>query len=179
MTIPTSTTTEASQSATGGERRKFNFLIDVPMENHWENVDRMRMSVLNCISTIFSGLDRVECLATTLAELLENAVKYGHWHDGATHLHVRVWGDRESAHIQVENPVDTKSTHVAKLLEIISWLKSFDNAEDAYRARLLQVATSPSGVSQLGLARIAYEGCCSVDAVLDGETLRVTTVSRL
>jgi hypothetical protein len=90
-----------------------------------------------------------------------------------------VWGDHHEARVQVENPVDVKSTDVSELLRTIEWLKSFASGEEAYRARLLEVAASPKGVSRLGLARIFYEGECTLDAELDGDLLRVTSVTKL
>lgn len=162
--------------------REFEFLIDLPVENHWENVDLLRTSVLNCLAAVFRKVDGVHSFGTIAAELLENAIKYGHWPDGPTkpeHLHLRVWGDRHQAHVEVTNPVNPDSDALKELLGTIDWLKSFPSAEEAYRARLLEVATSPKGVSKLGLVRIAYEGNCTLDARIDGNVLRVSTVSRI
>jgi hypothetical protein len=160
-------------------KRPFNFIIDLPMQNHWENVDLVRTSVQNCFTAVFREMDGVHSFATIAAELLENAIKYGRWDEGRpSQLHLRVWGDDAQANVQVENPVDASSLNVAELLSTIDWLKSHGSAEDAYKARLLEVATSPRGVSKLGLARIAYEGGCTLKAEVEGEMLRVTGVTR-
>lgn len=160
-------------------KQPFNFMIDIPMQNHWENVDLMRNSILNCFGVLFRGVDGVHSFATVAAELMENAIKYGHWKDErVSHLHVRVWGDSAAAHVQVENPVDAESAHVAELVRTIDWLHSQPSAETAYRSRLLEVAASPRGMSRLGLARIAYEGGCSLDATIIGDRLRVTSITR-
>lgn len=164
------------------KERAFEFLIDLPVENHWENIDLLRTSVLNCFAVVFRQVDGVHSFGTIAAELLENAIKYGHWPDGAPrpgHLHLRVWGDRHEAHVEVANPVNPDSDALKELLATIAWLKSFPSAEEAYRARLLEVATSPKGVSKLGLVRIAYEGNCTIDAKVDGGVLRVSTVARI
>lgn len=163
-------------------KRGFEFLIDLPVENHWENVDLLRTSVLNCLTAMFRDIDGVEMLGMVAAELLENAIKYGHWPAGAddgAHLRLRIWGDRQRANVEVAHPVDGESAHVVELLSTMAWLKSFASPEEAYRARLLEVATSPRGVSKLGLARIAYEGNCTLDAKLDGGILRVTGSSTI
>lgn len=157
----------------------FNFVLDLPVHNHWENVDLMRTSVLNCFTAVFREMDGVHAFATIAAELLENAIKYGRWCDGESYLHLRVWGDPETAHVQVENPVDASSTEVVELLSTIRWIQTFGSAEEAYRAKLLEVAKSARGVSKLGLARIAYEGACSLAAEIRGDTLRVTSMTRL
>lgn len=157
----------------------FKFLIDLPVRNHWENVDLLRTSILNCFTAIFSEVDGVHAFATVAAELLENAIKYGRWQDTASKLHVRVWGDDDSAHVEVEHPCDPTSEDVHELLRTIEWLKTFPSAEQAYRAKLLEAATASAGVSRLGLARIAYEGGCELRAAIDGETLRVTSIARV
>lgn len=160
-------------------RQAFNFTIDLPMQNRWENVDLMRASILNCFVALAHETDGIHAFATIAAELLENAIKYGRWDRGdSSRLHLRVWGNDGEARVQVENPVDRSSTDVAELVALIDWLKSHRSAEAAYQARLLEVATSPKGVSKLGLARIAYEGACTLDAEIVGDVLRVTTVTR-
>jgi hypothetical protein len=87
----------------------FKFLIDLPVRNRWENVDLVRTSVLNCFTAIFQDVEGCHAFATVASELMENAIKYGTWDrakDGPEgHLHVRVWGDRRRAHVQVANPV--------------------------------------------------------------------------
>jgi hypothetical protein len=157
----------------------FKFLIDLPVRNHWENVDLLRTSILNCFTAIFSEIDGVHAFATVAAELLENAIKYGQWGDPTSKLHLRVWGDDREARVEVENPVDPASEDARELIKTIDWLKTFPTAEAAYRARLLEVAMSESGVSKLGLARVAYEGACNLRAEIDGDVLRVTSITKL
>jgi hypothetical protein len=159
--------------------RPFKFIIDLPVRNHWENVDLLRTSVLNCLTATFSEFEGVHAFATVAAELLENAIKYGDWADPASKLHLRVWGNDHEAHVEVENPVDPSSKNALELLATIEWLKTFPSAEEAYRARLLEVAMSTAGVSKLGLARIAYEGGCDLRADVDGTVLRVTSMTKL
>ncbi len=158
------------------KRSPFKFLIDIPVRNHWENVDLLRTSLLNCFTAIFSEVDGVHSFATVAAELLENAIKYGHWTDPTARLHLRVSGDNGTARVEVENPIDPSSDNVKELLNTIAWLKTFPSAEDAYRARLLQVATAEAGVSRLGLARIAYEANATLVARVDENVVRVTCV---
>jgi hypothetical protein len=161
--------------------RDYDFLIDLPVQNRWDNVDRLRTSVLNCFTAIFheTAEDWYAC-ATVASELMENAIKYGVWTDEAQHLHLRVWGDRLGAHVQVENPVGTSGAGAAavdELMATIRWLNAFEDPAEAYRTRMLAIADAPSGTTKLGLARIAYEGRCKLAAELDGSTLRVTGVT--
>jgi len=157
----------------------FTFLIDLPVRNHWENVDLMRTSIVNYFTAIFREMEDAQAFATVAAELLENAIKYGHWSDPSETLHLRVWGNDSEARVEVENPVDATSDDTRELIRTIDWLKTFPSAEHAYRAKLLEVATSSAGTSKLGLARIAYEGGCALHAEIVGNLLRVTSVAKL
>jgi hypothetical protein len=155
-----------------------SFVIDIPVRNDWESVDLLRTSIVNSMTAIFAETDSAESFATVAAELLENAIKYGQWKDPAAMLHLRVSGDGDGARIEVAHPVDAASDNTRELLEMIDWIKTFPSPEEAYRARLLQIATAETGVSKLGLARIAYEGMCDLEAQVEGDILRVTSVTR-
>ena len=159
---------------------RFNFLIDLPVRNDWANIDLLRTSILNCFSAIFHDLDGCHAFAMVAGELLENAIKYGKWGDGDRLLHLRVWGGPNDANVQVENPIEPDSRHVKDLLATLDWMRKFPGAEEAYRAKLVEVAAAPRdrSVSRLGLVRVAYEGNCRLDAEVLGDVLRVTSVMR-
>jgi hypothetical protein len=170
----------------GGESHFFE--IDLPaVRRHWENVDLLRTSILNYTSCILENEDIAHSFATIAAELLENAIKYGADDEetdaAGTALHLRVWGDASEARVQVDSPIksDSSKEDAEEVLRTIDWLKKFPTAEEAYHARLMEVAMSDSGVSKLGLARIAYETNCDLHAEIvdDGSILRVTTVTKL
>jgi hypothetical protein len=163
----------------------FSFSIDLPVRSEWANVDLLRTSVQNCFTAIFSDIDGCHALAMVTGELLENAIKYGDWHGhpGGS-FRLRVWGEgaraeTATAHVSVENPVRPDDPGVAELLATIRWIDSFPSAQEAYRAKLLQIAESTGdiGESRLGLVRIVYEGNCTLHADLSGETLKVTADS--
>jgi hypothetical protein len=157
----------------------FTYLIDLPVYRRWENVDLLRTSIVNCFSAIFTETESIYAFATVAAELLENAIKYGHYEDASSKLHLKVWGNAAEAHVQVENPIAGEDNDTRELLRTIDWLKSFPSAEQAYHARLMEVAVASEGVSKLGLARIAYESACEIRAEVDGRILRVSSMTRL
>ncbi len=155
----------------------FSFSIDLPARNEWANVDLLRTSVLNCFTAMFQSVDSCQALAMITGELLENAVKYGDWGRERCHFRLRVWGEAGAAHVSVENPITPGSEHVTRLLDTLRWLKGFPSAEEAYRARLLEIAASTAGGGEggLGLARVAYEGNCALRAqVREAGVLTVT-----
>jgi hypothetical protein len=156
-------------------RSDFTFSLDLPVRSEWANVDLVRSSVQNCFTAVFQNVDGCHAIAMVTGELLENAIKYGDWTTGKGSFRLRVWGEGGAANVSVESPVKPGDEHIASLFKTLEWLASFPSAEDAYRAKLLQIAEAPrDGASSLGLARIAYEGNCKLEASLDGEIMKVT-----
>ncbi len=156
----------------------FNFSIDVPIRNEWENVDLLRSSVQSCFSAVFRDVDGCHALAMVTGELLENAIKYGDWSAEARLFHLKVWGEGRRAFVAVENPVKADDAGVDSLLATLRWMRGFPSADEAYRARLLEIANAPATErhhSRLGLVRIAYEGNCTLRAdALGDNRIRIT-----
>jgi hypothetical protein len=154
----------------------FNFSIDLPVRSEWKNVDLLRTSVQNCFVAIFSDLDGCHAISMVTGELIENAIKYGHWDGEAQSFRLRVSGGAGRATITVENPIKVGDAGVADLLRTIAWLQDFPTAAEAYRARLMEIAAAPadSGGSRLGLVRVAYEGGCKLYAEPVGNMLAVS-----
>lgn len=152
----------------------FRFFIDVPVSTQWRNIELLRASVQNCLAAVFSDVAGRDALAMVTGELLENAVKYGSWDSGDGVFRLRVWGDANAGHIEVENPVAPGDEGPRRAIELIEWLRGFPTPEEAYQARLLHVAAAPRGTAGgLGLARVAYEGGCRLRAETVGEMFRV------
>jgi hypothetical protein len=167
-----------SAAAASAPHVPFRFAIDLPIVNDWANIDLVRTSVLNCFTAIFQESPGCTSFANVASELMENAIKYGDWKDG-DRLHLRVWGDRGEASVQVENPIGPGQS-VGELLETLRWLGSFASPAEAYRARMLAFASAPrggGGSTKLGLARVAYEGRCRLSAEVAGDVVRVTGVA--
>jgi hypothetical protein len=155
----------------------FNFVIDIPVRNDWANVDLLRSSILNCFAAIFRDMDGCHVMATVAGELMENAIKYGTWSAQERPFRLRVCGIGRKVEVSMENPVDPSSPAVKRVFETLDWIKSFPSAEEAYRAKLLEVASANRelGESRLGLARIAYEARCRLSAELTGNMLRISS----
>jgi hypothetical protein len=109
-------------------------------------------------------------------ELIENAIKYGDWlASSEQRFRLRVWGEGRHAHVLVENPVHSSDAGAEEVLQTLGWMRRFPSPSDAYRAKLLEIATTDRvlGRSRLGLVRIAYEGNCILTAELVRGVLRV------
>jgi len=156
----------------------FNFSIDLPVRSEWKNIDLLRTSVQNCFIAVFSDQDGCHAISMITGELVENAVKYGDWGGDQKSFRLRVSGDSDRATVTVENPVNPDE--VRELTRTIDWIEAFDSTEDAYRAKLLEIANRPpgQGSSKLGLVRVAYEGGCTLRAEVTREVLRVTATMR-
>jgi hypothetical protein len=151
-------------------------VIDLPVRTEWKNIDLVSTSVRDCFTAV--DLDRDECqtIAIVVAELMENAIKYGCWSAGREPGFVRVRIDESPQRtvVRVENPVEPGSDALADLSATIAWIQSHRTAEDAYRERLLEIASGRMG--KLGLVRVAFEGNCNLEASLseNGSVVTVT-----
>ena len=119
-------------------------------------------------------------LCMSAQELLENAVKYGHFQDldrDVIELSLDI-GDR-AVTIEVKNPVDEDPRRLKRLDDTIQWVRGYQNPFEAYVERMKEVSSQPytPGQSGLGLTRIAYEGQCILDFFVDDQnTLAVSAV---
>jgi hypothetical protein len=154
----------------------FSFNIDVPVRSHWRNVSLLVTSVQNCFNAMFANVDGSHMIAMVTGELLENAIKYGAWEDKIDPLfRLNVSGHANVARIVVENP--SAAEHAAKLIRTLDWIREFPSPDEAYRAKLLEIANSApaiADVSHLGLVRIAYEAACKIDATFKDGVVHVT-----
>ena len=153
----------------------FRFTIDLPVTSKWEDIALVRSSVEMCLSTLFHDLERPQALAMVTGELLENAVKYGAWGREAGIFRLRIWGSRGAeSFVEVSNPVDGDDAASA-VIDAVRLLRSADSPAAALQARMMEIAsgTGPGG-SGLGLLRIAYEGACELEAMVDGGVVTVT-----
>jgi len=154
------------------------FSIDMTVRNEWRNVDLLRTSVQNCFTAVFADVDGCHAIAMVTGELLENALKYGDWVGGDRAMfRLRVHGSSHSiVEVSVQNPLRENDTNAQNLQKAIEEINSYPKPEQAYRARMLQIAqneedTSPS---RLGLVRIAFEGNCKLAAKIANGTVTVT-----
>lgn len=154
----------------------FAFNIDVPVRSEWSNVDLLITSVENCFAAMFADIDGCHTIAMVTGELLENAIKYGDWTRGHRVFRLHVSGKDKEATVSVENPITPDNKAIEELFETIRWLDTFASPDEAYRARLLEVANAPrgGGMSKLGLVRIAYEANCRIKAEKQDDAVRVT-----
>ncbi len=146
--------------APGPAEEKLHLAIQVPPD--WSRVEPVRAAVARCIMATLRDRELEVSLGMVVAELLENAIKYGR--AGAPEVGVTVRVKANRVHVTVENEVDEKSNHVAVLQRRIEWMQTFRRPSDAYLAALKQVyAGAQIEQGGLGIVRIAHEGGCQID----------------
>ena len=158
-----------------------SFRLGLPIQPSWQNVDLLRVAILNCLSAVFGDRELGESVGIVTSELLENAIKYGDWSPGNSRpLAVTVVGGGGEVNIEVASPIAAGSTHLERIDGLLAWIRRFPTARDAYIARMEAIAEEPdkTGESRMGLVRIAYEGPCSIEAEAEGGLLRVKATIR-
>ncbi len=145
-----------------------NFRLELPLQPEWQNVDLLRLAILNCLSAVFGDPDLSESVGIVTSELLENAIKYGDWSHGKRFLRLSVNGGGHEVKVDVASPIREGSPHLTRIADTLAWIKGFPTARDAYIARMRAIADDPGGAgggeSKMGLVRIAYEGPCAIEA---------------
>jgi hypothetical protein len=145
------------------------FHLELPIGPEWQNVDLLRLAILNCLAAVFGDQELSESVGIVTSELLENAIKYGDWSRvEAPFLTLTVRGTGDEVKVEVASPIARSSGHYDNLRKTIAWIQNFPTARDAYIARMQAIAETDegAGVSRMGLVRIAYEGPCAIEATL-------------
>src|SRR5687768_2888401 len=94
------------------------FQIELPLTSEWRNVELLRSSVLNCLTTIFANHDFCRTIGMVTGELLENALKFGDW-SNRSDFRLHVFGGEDRVTIEVCNPISTSDAGVERLMSTI------------------------------------------------------------
>src|SRR5687767_1861100 len=133
--------------------------LRVSVRNVWERIDEMRRAVIDIITATGAGMDVAEALSMTTAELLENAMKYGHHGDGPS-IDLEIRRDGAAYVVAVTNALGAGAEpHLARLRERVADLRTAADPAATYAALLARVYEADESVDAtstgLGLARIA------------------------
>jgi hypothetical protein len=157
------------------------FVLDLPLCRKWRVAEQLRVGIVSCLSSLYPSADYCETVGMVVSELLENALKYGHGVPeaiGPSSLRIRVTGNAVGVDVEVSNPVDPRDANLYKLFEILEHINHASSPHAAYVDRMREVATG-GGAGGLGLARVAYEANCSIEARVGADKLlRVRAVTR-
>lgn len=152
--------------------------LELSTKPDWDRLERLRSLVGFALRALHDEPPLLDGLAMVASELLENAVKYGA--PGAEVLTLGLTDSGETLTVFVRNKLEPGSPHGAALRERIAWVASFPDAASAYEAALASLFEAHPESDErngLGLARIAYEGRCTLECDFDAEG-RVTVRAR-
>lgn len=148
-----------------GAPDEVTFHLDLPVGVEWPSIELLRTALLNILSAIFTNSDFCDAVSMTSGELLENACKYGDWSASKTLFRLKVAGDHHRVTVEVSNPVSNFGG-AEEVVNTVRWIRSMPSVQEAFSAKLQEIASDNTGSSGLGLVRIAYEGGCSLDATV-------------
>lgn len=141
----------------------------------WDELDTIRSRTATFLNEGGFDEDTVYALAMVACELSENATKYGAFTPPSTRtLDVHITVDPRSVVIEVQNPVAaTDDVHLARLDQVIQWIRGYQDPFEAYVERLREVSGQSLdwNESGLGLVRIAYEGQAVLDFYVNDENI--------
>lgn len=153
------------------------FHIELPLHPGWEAIEPLREATLACVAAIFPQQGVAPGIALAVAELLENAVKFGRWEgQGEGYFALRIDGHDDRVEIAVSNPVDPGGEDVARLAEEMERIAAAPSPQEAYAKAVRAVALGKR--SSLGLLRAAYEGGCDLSVEVAGSVVHVRGVTR-
>jgi hypothetical protein len=153
--------------------------LELTLPPEWDAVRAAWDACHGMLSGSGLGEDEAYALSMVAQELLENAVKYGgDGADSSVRLSVRV--EDAGVTVEVRSRVPPDERHLATLGGAVEQLRASADPHGAWVARLQRVAGRADGEagSELGLARIAYEGRCALDWHVDAGVLAVSAVYR-
>ncbi len=117
--------------------------------------DAMRFANL---ATSYLDASCREAVVLAVAELTENAVKYGSLHNGAGSATLGIASHDGAIRVRLRNSVHSRDD-ARSVMETVSRIAASTNVNELYRQRLAELFANPSlPRAQLGLLRIAFEG---------------------
>jgi anti-sigma regulatory factor (Ser/Thr protein kinase) len=150
--------------------------VSLPVSPSWDAIERIRGSVLACVNVNFHPALAAR-MGIVAGELMENAVKYGSWRDGrGGAFSLRLCEGEDRLAIEVACPTGDGDPNVERLREELERIACSPSPEEAFLRGVRGVALQRH--KGLGLARIAHEGGCDLEAECVGVTLVVRAVTR-
>lgn len=157
-------------------------VLHLTVRPHWEELEVARAEAVSFLRGHAFGEATINATEMVVAELTENAAKYGAFEEPPAPLAIAITVQGATVTVEVRSPVrSADDEHLRKLDRAVQWIRGFQNPFEAYIERLKEVSaqsleTSESG---LGLVRIAYEGQSILDFFLnDRNVLAVSAVHR-
>lgn len=147
-----------------------NDSIKLEIKPDWQELDHVRESTEKFLKKCGFNEEVIHALQMVSSELVENAVKYGHFTSPDQRIVHSIDVQDGRITVEVKNPIkETEQDHLDRLDSQIQWIRGFQNPFEAYVEKLKDVSARvlQAGESGLGLVRIAYEGQSILDFYVD------------
>lgn len=156
--------------------------LEMKIKPLWQEIENVRNETTIFLNGNGCGDDIVNAVSMVSSELVENAVKYGHFleSEGSIQLCLEI-GSRIII-VEVKSPMsDSADDNLRRLDEAIRWIRGYQNPFDAYVEKLKEVSAGTNeDESGMGLVRIAYEGQSLLDFYVDEDnTLAMCAVYKI
>ncbi len=139
--------------------------LNLRIKPDWGEIENVRNSVSDFTRSRDLSDDIINALIMVASELVENAIKYGIFHNAQDLIEISLSLDNKII-IEVKNPIDNTALPSLRYLdETIQWIRGYQDPFETYIIKLRQISTKPLQdiESGLGLVRIAYEGQSILD----------------
>jgi hypothetical protein len=152
------------------------------LDPQWSEIERAREQGRVFLERHGIQGDAMDAVTMVIGELVENAIKHGHFPTGSERGHVSVTVGPEEVVVETRNPVDPADRDRLEHLDaMLQKVRGYHDPFQAYLARLKEVSTESleSRQSGMGVVRIAYEGQSLLDFFVDEDNvLAVSAVYR-
>jgi hypothetical protein len=134
------------------------FYLKLKFGPDWEDIVIIRNFIISILSKKITSYDEAYRVAIVASELMENACKYSS--TGGASIELEQKKNKTDIEFRIKNV--TKEENIQKFIKIYNLVCS-GPAEEVYKKMMIRVINSENNtVSQLGLARIRYEGCSDI-----------------
>ena len=147
---------------------------ELDLKPSWSEVEGLRQFIGPWVYALVRIPDVRDAVATVSAELLENAIRYGHPDVGAIGYRIDV--GEEHVRVSVTNRCVPGKGDPERAEERVRWIERFEDSTEAYREQVRRVARGESG--GLGLVRIAAEGHSRLRCSTRADTLEMEATTR-
>jgi anti-sigma regulatory factor (Ser/Thr protein kinase) len=141
----------------------------------WPNVREIRQRVGAALEECPAQLRSAAIM--TASELVENAIKYGESVPAAKTVTFVLEATSESLLIQVVNG-STNAVGVAELERRVQELRSAEDKQALYLARLEQLLANAEESGKLGIYRIGFEGGFDLELEFENDVVTVTATRK-
>ena len=147
----------------------------------WTQIERIRQETQHFVEARDFPRIVAEAVVMVLSELVENAIKYGHYQGADDRIAYSLAIGRDSIIVEVTNPF-AENENFQELDRTIQWIRGYQNPFQAYVEKVKEIAGRPLADMQsgLGLVRIAYQGQAIIDFYLKNDnSIAVSAVYHL